>query len=132
MVMHACLWLCAYICDIAGSGYPDNSPRILVSWSCMICSNCCGNYTNHVIQATPSGGGPVLGCSIGSARAWPAASPDGERRTTMAAEATPVSVSRARGGYPGRGGGLWLWMTLPPGLLTWLVPSGNTVSVQPI
>jgi len=27
-------------------------------------------------------------------------------------------------GYPGGGGGLWLRMTFPPGLVTWLVPSG--------
>ena len=35
-------------------------------------------------------------------------------------------------GYPGPGGGLWLRMIFPPGLRTWLVPSGWTVSVQPI
>ena len=29
-----------------------------------------------------------------------------------------------RAGYPGRGGGLWLRMILPAGLVTWLVPSG--------
>ena len=34
--------------------------------------------------------------------------------------------------YPGAGGGPWLRMTFPPGLVTWLVPSGKTVSFQPI
>jgi hypothetical protein len=29
-----------------------------------------------------------------------------------------------RAAYPGRGGGPWLRMTFPPGLRTWLVPSG--------
>jgi hypothetical protein len=41
-------------------------------------------------------------------------------------------ASGRRGGYPGAGGGLWLRMIFPPGLVTWLVPSGKTVSVQPI
>jgi hypothetical protein len=36
-----------------------------------------------------------------------------------------------RAAYPGRGGGLWLRMIFPAGLLTWLVPSGWAVSVQP-
>ena len=36
------------------------------------------------------------------------------------------------GGYPGAGGGLWLRMIFPPGLFTSLVPSGKTVSCQPI
>ncbi len=29
-----------------------------------------------------------------------------------------------RAGYPARGGGLWLRIILPAGLVTWLVPSG--------
>jgi uncharacterized protein len=39
---------------------------------------------------------------------------------------------RCGAGYPGLGGGLWLRMIFPPGLVTWLVPSGKTVSFQPI
>jgi hypothetical protein len=38
-----------------------------------------------------------------------------------------IKVARAvpgGAGYPGRGGGLWLRMVLPVGLVTWLVPSG--------
>jgi hypothetical protein len=35
------------------------------------------------------------------------------------------------GGYPGWGGGLWLRMIFPWGLVAWLVPSGWTVSCQP-
>jgi hypothetical protein len=30
---------------------------------------------------------------------------------------------RGRAGYPGSGGGSWLRMIFPAGLLTWLVPS---------
>jgi len=35
-----------------------------------------------------------------------------------------LEAGTRRAGYPGRGGGLWLRMTFPPGLVTWLVPSG--------
>jgi hypothetical protein len=34
-------------------------------------------------------------------------------------------------GYPGRGGGLWLRMVFPVGLVTWLVPSGKASRTQP-
>ena len=37
----------------------------------------------------------------------------------------------SRVGHPGRGGGAWLRMVFPAGLVTWLVPSGWTVSCQP-
>ena len=47
----------------------------------------------------------------------------------MDADLTPYAH---RAGYPGAGGGLWLRMIFPPGLVTWLVPSGKTISCQPI
>ena len=36
-----------------------------------------------------------------------------------------------RSGQPGRAGGAWLLMVVPWGLVTWLVPSGWAVRVQP-
>ncbi|HEY6278907.1 MAG TPA: hypothetical protein VIX86_21550, partial [Streptosporangiaceae bacterium] len=54
----------------------------------------------------------------------------GTQPSPLAAKIVPVVPAGA--GYPGLGGGLWLRMIFPPGLVTWLVPSGKTVSCQPI
>jgi hypothetical protein len=53
------------------------------------------------------------------------------RASTGAAIVWFLPSYSGRAGYPGLGGGLWLRMIFPPGLRTWLVPSGWTVSFQP-
>jgi len=52
-------------------------------------------------------------------------------RTGTKSRRPPGTRAPTVAGYPGRGGGLWLWMVLPSGLVIWLVPSGWTVSFQP-
>jgi hypothetical protein len=42
-----------------------------------------------------------------------------------------LGLIKASAGYPGRGGGEWLRMIFPAGLVAWLVPSGCTRSSQP-
>src|SRR5215472_6640733 len=52
-----------------------------------------------------------------------------DHATSLSARAWAGNADRA--GSPGAGGGLWLRMIVPSGRVTWLVPSGWTVSVQP-
>jgi hypothetical protein len=68
----------------------------------------------------------VLGASC-TARLGDAAAPGlhhTDRGPKSLSAATSGAICPPGADYPGAGGGLWLRMIFPPGLFTWLVPSG--------
>jgi hypothetical protein len=82
-------------------------------------------------------GAAVIDGRMVSARAWPD-HPAWMREfiRILRSEAPPElpgpRPAPGRAGYPGRGGGSWLRMVFPSGLVTWLVPSACAVSTHPI
>ena len=113
-------------CSYSRSAHPDAGPSAHDLGARHVVNAMAATFVTLTADGTRSGGVTAVPRVWSCVGTWPASS-----RSWTVGDGQRCRCS-GRAGYPGAGGGLWLRMTFPPGLVTWLVPSGETVSFQPI